>query len=194
MEKYQSEREQNLLGVAEGQIRSADDCQGIDSNKVKAESSFNQLEESGQSCPEEAKTGWALGWAVGLSLLNRITISYPSATWTSAVAPHSRPSPGNLWHPATVKPFFHWLSWVVTQNIVQGKKEKRKRKCVENSTVSPDPPFGWSVAGAQHWSTAHLYSVAALCCCCQWPAPSRLLKMDEAKAQPNNQSIPSGLV
>lgn len=49
------EWEQNLVGVAEGQIRSADDCQGIDSNKAKAESSFNQLKESGQRCPEEEK-------------------------------------------------------------------------------------------------------------------------------------------
>lgn len=63
----------------------------------------------------------------------------------------------------------------------------RKYGCGWDSLVSPDPLFG------EHWSRAHLYSALALYSYCQWPVP-RLLKMDEAKAQPNNQSIPPGWV
>lgn len=40
-------------------------------------------------------------------------------------------------------------------------------------------------------SSAHLYSALARRLCCQRLAP-RLLKMDEAKTQPNNQSTPPG--
>lgn len=52
--------------------------------------------------------------------------------------------------------------------------------------AGPRPSFSGNTG-----SRAHLYSALALRWCCQRLAP-RLLKMDEAKAQPNNQSIPAG--